>query len=389
MKKAMKWLLKLILSLSVAAAVAVTAFWFRYPPAKVDTKEAAAEITDTGSPYKYYFSQLGNEEKHAYNLILGEIYSMPESIVINRITSEQADRVFSALLNDNPDLFFIGRRCSIVTNAFQTAFSVEYSVTKDEYAVMKAELDEVCNGVIASLSDPEDDWQTELEIHDYIVGNCEYTLSENGGMQSTAYGALVEGSAACEGYSKAAKMLFDLVGIRSGVVSGTAKNDDGEMSPHMWNAVEINGTFYHLDCTWDDPVSDDGSENKTYFYFNVDDENMSITHSDFSYNFNCMGRSENYFVKTGAYFDSYDGDCRDRIVQIIVDGVEAGNDTVYLRFADEASYDAAFEDLIENEGIYGLLSEAAELTEVEFSTTQTGYFEQRERLIIAFAPNYE
>ena len=104
-------------------------------------------------------------------------------------------------------------------------------------------------------------------------------------------------------------MLFDLVGIRSGVVSGTAKNDDGEMSPHMWNAVEINGTFYHLDCTWDDPVSDDGSENKTYFYFNVDDENMSITHSDFSYNFNCMGRSENYFVKTGAYFDSYDGDC--------------------------------------------------------------------------------
>lgn len=389
MKKAILRLFKIILCIAAAAAVAFGFFWFRYPPVTVDTSTAPNELTDVGSPYKFYFSQLDNEEKHAYNLILSEIYSMPESIAINRLEPAQADRVFEALLNDNPDLFFVGRKCSIATTSLQTTFSVEYTVEKSEYSEMKKELDEVCEKVISALSDPQNEWQTELEIHDYIIENCEYMLDENDSSYSTSYGALAGGKAACEGYSKAAKLLFDTVGIRSGVVSGKAKSEDGEVSPHMWNVVEIGGEFYHLDCTWDDPVSDDGSDSKTYFYFNLDDESISLTHSEFSYDFGCDGYTENYFVKTGAYFEEYNQACKDKIVQLIINEAETDKGSVYLRFADENVYNEAVKDLIDNEKIYELLRKAKNSTDAGFSTTATGYFEQRERYIIAFAPNYE
>lgn len=389
MKKAILKLFKLILCVAAAAVLAFGFFRLRYPPANVDTSVAPSELTEVGSPYKFYFSQLDNEEKHAYNLILGEIYSMPESIVINTLEPEQADRVFGALLSDNPDLFFVGRKCSIATKGLQTTFRVEYTVDKSEYAAMKRELDEVCEKVISSLSDPDNEWQTELEIHDYIIGNCKYMLEENEASYSTSYGALVGGKAACEGYSKAAKLLLDKAGIRNGVVSGEAENEDGDVSPHMWNAVEIGGEFYHLDCTWDDPVSDDGSESKTYFYFNLDDESISLTHSDFSYDFGCNGQSENYFVRTGAYFEKYDAACEDKIVELIVTQAETEKGSVCLRFANEKAYGKATEELIENEKIYELLRRAKKETDVGFSTTATGYFEQTDRFIIAFAPNYE
>ena len=360
-----------------------------YIPSELNEGQVQTELTDVGSPYKFYFSRLDNEEKTAYNLILKEIYSMPGSIEINRISYEQADRVFEALLNDNPDLFFVGRRCSVSTKGSKTTFSVEYTVEKSEYPEMKKQIDGICETVMASFTDISDEWQTELEIHDYIIDNCEYQLDNGNGEQSTVYGALVEGKAACEGYSKAAKLLLDKAGIFSAVVSGMAENESGEVSPHMWNAVKIDGNYYYLDCTWDDPVSDDGSDSKTYFHFNLDRESLSQTHSDFSYDFECNSTSGNYFVRTGAYFEAYGDGCKDRIVELIADAAENGRDYVYIRFANEKAYGDAVEDLIENEEIYNLLKRAKKQTDADFSTTATGYFEQSERLIIAFVPKYE
>ena len=29
---------------------------------------------------------------------------------------------------------------------------------------------------------------------------------------------------------------------------------------HMWNIVQLNDNYYHVDCTWDDPVYSDGAD---------------------------------------------------------------------------------------------------------------------------------
>ncbi|MBQ8015903.1 MAG: hypothetical protein IJ264_06950, partial [Clostridia bacterium] len=275
------------------------------------------ELTDVGSPYKFYYSELSDPEKHAYNEILSNVYDLPESIRIPAIDGEQLNRVFTALLCDNPDLFFVGRKCTLSSKMLVTTCSVEYTLTKEEYAEQKALLEKKCAGMIASLTAPDDEWQTELEIHDYIIENCEYKIVESELVYSSAYGAIVNGEAACEGYSKAAKLLFDMVGIESAVVSGSSSTPETEEGPHMWNAVKINGDFYHLDCTWDDPVNENGVPIKTYSYFNVSDDMIADTHSGFSYDFGCTATEANYYEKTGRYFTSYDRSDEKRLAALL------------------------------------------------------------------------
>ena len=345
-----------------------------------------AELTDAGSPYKFYYAKLDNTEKHAYNEILSEIYSMPQTVEIPQITAEQLDRVFSALLYDNPDLFFVGRKCTISTKWLRTFCTIEYIIDKEEYPEAKSALDQAAEKVISGLSKPDDEWQTELEIHDYIIDNCEYKLVESELVYSSAYGALVNGSAACEGYSKAAKLLFDRAGIESAVLSGTSENFDGTRGAHMWNAVKIDGDFYYLDCTWDDPLNDSGANIKIYSYFNINNDMIAGSHSDFSYDFNCTQTKANYYVKTGRYFESYDRSDEKRLAALLADALNSGEDTVQIRFGNESAYNGAVADLVDSGRIYNVLLAAKKKTMVDLSTDSLVYYKDPGQLMLTFVP---
>lgn len=346
----------------------------------------AQEVTEFGSPYKFYYEKLDNIEKHAYNEIITNIYGMPEEIEIPAINADQLDRVFTAILMDNPDLFFVGRKCTLSSKMLKTYCAVEYIITKDEYPAQRDEIAQAAQRVIAGLSNPEDEWQTELEIHDYIVDNCRYELSEPKLVCSSVYGVLVNGYAACEGYSRTAKLLFDEVGIESAMVSGISKSFDGIEGPHMWNAVKINGDFYYLDCTWDDPITDEGKDVRLYSYFNVTTKMISKTHSKFSYNFVCIKTAENYYVRTDRFFEEYDRSYEDRIADIISEDIGNGNGEIQLRFGSKKVYNAAIKDLIENGRIYKILAGADGLTVAGYSQKSITYFKDEGQFMLTLVP---
>lgn len=360
---------------------------------------AAVELTDVGSPYKFYYNDLTENEKLAYNKILSEIYTMPESIQINEIDDTELKRVFSALLNDNPDLFFVGRK-SILTktdNVFtfikkesETSFSVNYIVDRDEYEEMKASLNAACSKALECVEESWSDWETEKYIHDYIVDNCKYVLNEEDYIYSSAYGALVNGEAACEGYSKAAKLLLDKARIENGIVSGTVSESGESREPHMWNAVNVDGAWYHLDCTWDDPVDKEtGEQSKTYYFFNLSDEMIASTHADFSRSYACSATEGYYFIKEGRYFESYDRSCEERLSRLIARQLENGEDALDIQFSNKQAYLSAYNDLIENERYYNVYVRAKELTDIYFREDATNYATYEERFVIRLVPIFE
>ncbi len=51
----------------------------------------------------------------------------------------------------------------------------------------------------------------------------------------------------CVGYAQAFCKIAEKAGIKTYVVSS-------EKLQHAWNMVNINGEYYFVDCTWDDPV---------------------------------------------------------------------------------------------------------------------------------------
>ncbi len=394
MKKLFSFILTLIMA--AVAAFAIGSFVEKTGFSKPEEPPVPVEITDMGSPYKFYYNDLNDNEKLAYNSILSQIYTLPESIQINEINNDELKRVFSALLSDNPDLFFVGRK-SVLTktdNVFtfikkesKTSFSVDYSVnSRDEYNEMLACINAACRKVLENVDDSWTDWEKEKYVHDYIVDNCRYVHNEKDYLYSSAYGVLVNGEASCEGYAKAAKMLLDKLGIENGVVSGTAYDESGNPSPHMWNAVNVDGEWYHLDCTWDDPV---GEQTKSYFYFNLNDKRIALTHSDFSRDYGCTGNEGYYFIKKGLYFESYGRSGEERLAKLIAEALENGEEYIDIQFSDKASYDAAFNDLINNERYYNVYLKTKEITDIKFKENATNYATYEERFVIRLSPIFD
>lgn len=105
----------------------------------------------------------------------------------------------------------------------------------------------------------------ELFYADLTV-SCTYDTASNiQTISHTAYGALLNSKAVCDGYSKAAKLLFNECGIDAGIVTSDSMN-------HAWNYIKMNGYYYFLDITWDDPVPE--TYISRYSYFNRNSNEM-------------------------------------------------------------------------------------------------------------------
>ena len=73
-------------------------------------------------------------------------------------------------------------------------------------------------------------------------------------------------------------MLF-----RSILVTGTATNSSGATEDHMWNYVKLDGEWYAVDVTWDDPVIVGGgkiTDSIKYRYFLVGSKEFYANHTE-------------------------------------------------------------------------------------------------------------
>lgn len=114
-------------------------------------------------------------------------------------------------------------------------------------------------------------------IHDYIINNSSYDqqradiLNSNPSAtnfqyrSNTAYGALVQGKAICGGYTDAMALFLDKMGIKNIKISS---------AKHIWNYIYIDGSWKHLDLTWDDPVVSTGQNILAYNYFLIDTKTL-------------------------------------------------------------------------------------------------------------------
>lgn len=103
------------------------------------------------------------------------------------------------------------------------------------------------------------DFEKELAVHDWIVRNGSYdqTVYSNSAHSGRTgyrdpYGILVGGYGNCLGYSSTFQLLMDLCGVECVTVVGAAY---GSREDHAWNMVRLDGEWYCVDVTWDDPSS--------------------------------------------------------------------------------------------------------------------------------------
>lgn len=118
--------------------------------------------------------------------------------------------------------------------------------------------------------------QKAKAIHNYLLKNCSYdestALAGNKYQDAfTAYGALVNGSAVCQGYAAAFNLMAQKCGLQSMAVCGRAGG-----VPHAWTYAKLGSKDSYIDCTWDDTMT--GETKISYEYFNVGAEKMREQH---------------------------------------------------------------------------------------------------------------
>lgn len=94
------------------------------------------------------------------------------------------------------------------------------------------------------------DWQKAVLVHDYIILHTAYDEEL---LKNTGYDCLVNGTTACYGYAMLYMDVMNRQGIPCQIV---VSHDTGDGYGHAWNVVQLDGQWYHVDLTWDDPLPD-------------------------------------------------------------------------------------------------------------------------------------
>lgn len=162
------------------------------------------------------------------------------------------ESLVAGVLNENPDLYFVvGGWGYSYSGSIVTTVRLNYSDDEDlDDEAFKKET----KAALSLIDDSMSDLQKIIILHDYLAVNCEYD-EENlladtiPPMSYKSYGALVNRMAVCQGYALAYKYLLNKAGIECYMVESKSMN-------HAWNLVKLDGEFYQVDVTWDDPIWD-------------------------------------------------------------------------------------------------------------------------------------
>ena len=169
---------------------------------------------------------------------------------------------------------------SVVTDAQGNSAETFISLNIVE-ALFEEKLDSILNSI---LTPNMDDFEKLKAIHDWMVNYAEYDSEgySTGNIPETSYSA--EGfidtrKAVCDGYAKVFAALAERVGFEVIRVTGVGFNGTGTES-HAWNQVKLNGNWYNVDVTWDDPVviGTSSGNNISYKYFLVPDNGFIDNH---------------------------------------------------------------------------------------------------------------
>lgn len=198
------------------------------------------------------------------------------------LTAEVAD-----FRGDNP--YYIFSIWATHDDDDNTILVLGYQYTPEELAEKlekDAEEQAVVDAAIAScVADGMSDYEIAKALHDYLALNNEYDMRYYSGnvpaISYTAYGALVNRTSVCAGYALAYERLMDQVGIPCEYVTGMTTN-----GYHAWNIIRIDGEWYHVDVTWDDPTPDREGYVR-YKYFLKSDKAMSRDHISWEASHTC------------------------------------------------------------------------------------------------------
>ena len=236
--------------------------------------------------YKAFESNKENMKSGTYRIDLGNSFSdILNQTNGSELLGQYYQSAIEAYTYDNPEIFYLspnkmylnietttlGNSVTYnvyINNGNENNYFIDEFTSQSQVESAISQIEQIKNQIIQNRSgNAYDDIKM---VHDYLVENIEYDSTLSKSNIYDVYGALVNHVSVCEGYARAFKYILDEIGIPCVLGIGTGTNSRGETERHAWNYVEIEGNWYAVDSTWDDPVVVGGgiaSPTSKYKYF--------------------------------------------------------------------------------------------------------------------------
>ena len=147
--------------------------------------------------------------------------------------------------------------------------TIEHTYSDQENELLRAKVDSIEQEIW------QDTMTTEEKIkaaHDYIINHSQYDVARSDHniieyQSDTAYGPLLQGYSLCGGYTDAMALFLNDLQLKNYKIASDS---------HIWNGVYLNNEWLHLDLTWDDPITSDGSNLLEYRFFLISTDTLKF-----------------------------------------------------------------------------------------------------------------
>lgn len=238
------------------------------------------------SAYCYYYNHMTEKQKGVYAAFMNAAQDPMDLTVFHfadkdgkgyTMTSQEVTDTYQGFLFDHPECWWMGLRylfsrtkneAGEFDNNFVTgvrlyqAYSSQEDWKADTDAVEKA-----AGAYLHHIDQEAPEAVIALELHDRLIDKVDYdNTADKYSSSHNASGALVSGSAVCDGYALAYKYLLYKAGINCTVIPGSVKT-----GKHAWTVVSLGGDWYETDPTWNDQKN----YAEQHLYYNVTTEEIS------------------------------------------------------------------------------------------------------------------
>lgn len=299
---------------------------------------------------RYVYRTLSDEGKRVYDEILSCVLNHDGKIEVSTLDQELLDQCYEAMNADYGGLFWLNgyvyTTYTVAGEVKQLEFAPKYTMDYEERLAMQRSIDASVEQMLAGISISDSDYDKAKYVFETLARYVEYDLDapENQNIVSV----FVYRRTVCQGYACATQYLLQQLGIESFIVTGRANGEN-----HAWNICYLDGHYYQMDTTWGNSEYSGGELSRDYInydYLNVTTEEILKTHT-MAVQFQvpeCTETEDNYFVKEGLYFSTWDPDA---VGELISTAWFSGPVTISIKFADRAMADLAIDYFVTQQHI--------------------------------------
>ena len=225
---------------------------FSIPDGSTFFQEETIEIEDDGFNSMFFNSPSIPFEDYIVDKLLTHVSNIDVS-AYGMNTSEFENAYYDVVLR-HPELMVQTKFKSHATNGIVKSADVYYYFeTVEEVTEAAQALNAKVNEYVAFAQKAPDDLGKLLLVHDkiaydyYYDNNSEEEHANGDYFAHHPYGFILRGKAVCQGYAGLLYAVASELGIEADFCNADAIN-------HIWNYIKLDGQWYHVDLTWDDPT---------------------------------------------------------------------------------------------------------------------------------------